>query len=75
MILVKRRRFRPWRLRGNTLYRCTLAEAAERLGYTIEGTRRRLRSGKLRGYRLDGQWYVIMPGFTRNRALRRPTRR
>lgn len=65
-----RRRFRPWRIRENTLYRCNLAEAAERLGYTIEGLRRRLRSGKLQGYKMGNKWFVVMPGFHLRRVRR-----
>lgn len=52
---------RPWRLRENTLYRCELADAAERLGLTLEGIRRHIRSGRVKAYKAGGRWYVIMP--------------
>jgi hypothetical protein len=58
----KRLRFpRPWRLRVNTLYRCELADAAERFGLTHEGARRCIRRGQLKAYKQGGRWYVKMP--------------
>lgn len=58
----KRTRFpRPWRLRANTLYRCELADAAERFGLTQEGARRCIRRGHLKAYKQGGRLYVRMP--------------
>lgn len=36
----------------------TVAEAARRLGRSLEQVRRYLREGKLRGQRIGGQWFV-----------------
>jgi excisionase family DNA binding protein len=36
----------------------TVAEAAKRLGRSLEQVRRYLREGKLRGQRIGGQWFV-----------------
>jgi len=36
----------------------TVAEAARRLGRSIEQVRRYLREGKLKGQRVGGQWFV-----------------
>lgn len=36
----------------------TVAEAAKRLKLSTEQVRRRLRDGKLRGYRVGNQWFV-----------------
>ena len=36
----------------------TVAEAARRLGRSIEQVRRYLREGKLKGQRIGGQWFV-----------------
>ena len=36
----------------------TVAEAARRLGRSLEQVRRYLREGKLKGQRIGGQWFV-----------------
>ena len=36
----------------------TVVEAAKRLGLSIEQVRRKLREGKLKGYRVGNQWFV-----------------
>jgi excisionase family DNA binding protein len=36
----------------------TVAEAAHRLGRSLEQVRRYLREGKLKGQRIGGQWFV-----------------
>jgi len=36
----------------------TVAEAAKRLGRSLEQVRRYLREGKLKGQRIGGQWFV-----------------
>ena len=36
----------------------TVAEAAKRLGRSLEQVRRYLRDGKLKGQRIGGQWFV-----------------
>ena len=36
----------------------TVAEAAQRLGRSLEQVRRYLREGKLKGQRIGGQWFV-----------------
>jgi len=36
----------------------TVAEAAQRLGRSLEQVRRYLREGKLKGQRVGGQWFV-----------------
>jgi excisionase family DNA binding protein len=36
----------------------TVAEAAKRLGRSLEQIRRYLREGKLKGQRIGGQWFV-----------------
>ena len=36
----------------------TVAEAAKRLGLSIEQVRRKLRDGKLKGHRIGNQWFV-----------------
>lgn len=38
-----------------------LSEAAEILGTTPEAVRKRINRGKLKGYKVDGRWYVILP--------------
>jgi hypothetical protein len=38
-----------------------IMEAAQRLGITYDGVRRRLKRGKLDGYLHDGKWRVILP--------------
>ncbi|MDP9375834.1 MAG: hypothetical protein M3Q65_25965 [Chloroflexota bacterium] len=38
-----------------------LAEAAARLGLSIEATRKRAQRGSLSGYKFAGAWYVILP--------------
>lgn len=52
----------------------TVAEAARRLGRSIEQVRRYLREGKLRGQRIGQQWFVDEASLT-ERDLRYPTRR
>ena len=43
----------------------TVAEAAKRLGLSIEQVRRKLRDGKLKGYRVGNQWFVDGHEFAR----------
>lgn len=38
-----------------------LAEAAALLGLSPEATRKRLQRGTLDGYKVDNQWYVVLP--------------
>jgi hypothetical protein len=41
-----------------------LMEAAQRLGITYDGVRRRIRRGRLHGIKRDGRWVVAMPAHT-----------
>ena len=47
----------------------TVAEAAKRLGRSIEQVRRYLREGKLKGQRVGNQWFVDEEGL---RDVRKP---
>lgn len=42
----------------------TVAEAARRLGRSIEQVRRYLREGKLKGVRIGGQWFIEEASLT-----------
>jgi len=50
----------------------TVAEAARRLGRSLEQVRRYLREGKLRGQRIGGQWFVEETSLELARRLQKP---
>ena len=47
----------------------TVAEAARRLGRSLEQVRRYLREGKLKGQRVGGQWFVEEASLPRRYQL------
>lgn len=50
-----------WRNNGRGIrYTFEIGEAADRLGITIDAAKRRLRRGRLKGFKVDGQWYVVI---------------
>jgi excisionase family DNA binding protein len=59
----------------------TVAEAARRLGRSLEQVRRYLREGKLKGQRIGGQWFIderslearYQPSGQRAQRIREPT--
>jgi excisionase family DNA binding protein len=50
----------------------TVAEAARRLGRSLEQVRRYLREGKLKGQRVGGQWFVEEASLELAKAQRKP---
>jgi excisionase family DNA binding protein len=53
----------------------TVAEAAERLGRSLEQVRRYLREGKLKGQRIGGQWFVEEASLPLRYTMREPRTR
>jgi hypothetical protein len=50
-----------WRNNGRGIrYTYEIGEAADRLGITIDAAKRRLLRGQLKGFKVDGQWYVVI---------------
>jgi len=50
----------------------TVAEAARRLGRSLEQVRRYLREGKLKGQRIGGQWFVEEASLELAKRQRKP---
>ncbi len=68
----RKSRYRFWRSDGRgIIYTWRVGEAADRLGLTVEAARARLRKGALKGYKVDGQWYVVVYHPYRHRRLKR----